>query len=62
MISIYIYELCVLLLCTLDGAVVKCTYTSHTAWVSSVAWSPFDEHQFISGSYDTVVKLWDTRR
>ncbi|XP_064647933.1 ribosome biogenesis protein WDR12 homolog [Lineus longissimus] len=44
-----------------DGAVVKCTYTSHTGWISSVSWSPINEHLFISGSYDTVMKLWDTR-
>ncbi|KAK2180861.1 hypothetical protein NP493_424g02080 [Ridgeia piscesae] len=46
---------------TSDGAVVKCTFTSHTGWVSAVAWSPVDEHQFISGSYDSVLKQWDTR-
>ncbi|KAK3592982.1 hypothetical protein CHS0354_023207, partial [Potamilus streckersoni] len=44
-----------------DGAIVKCTYTSHTAWVSSVAWSPANENQFISGSYDNLMKLWDRR-
>jgi len=46
----------------LDGAVVKCTFTSHTAWVSSVSWSLTKENLFISGGYDTVLKLWDTRR
>lgn len=45
-----------------DGAIVKCTYTSHNGWVSSVSWSPVNQYLFISGSYDTVMKLWDTRR
>ncbi|KAL5006229.1 hypothetical protein ScPMuIL_015035 [Solemya velum] len=44
-----------------DGAVVKCTYISHTAWVSSVEWSPTNSNQFVSGSHDKVMKLWDTR-
>lgn len=44
-----------------DGAIVKCTYTSHNGWVSSVSWSPVNQYLFISGSYDTVMKLWDTR-
>ncbi|KAK2149806.1 hypothetical protein LSH36_436g06051 [Paralvinella palmiformis] len=46
---------------TTDGAVVKVTFTSHTAWVSSIQWSTTHEHQFISGSYDGVMKLWDKR-
>ncbi|ELT91178.1 hypothetical protein CAPTEDRAFT_178717 [Capitella teleta] len=44
-----------------DGASVKSTFTSHTAWVSSVSWSPCHPNQFISGSYDAILKLWDTR-
>ncbi|XP_060566497.1 ribosome biogenesis protein wdr12-like [Ruditapes philippinarum] len=44
-----------------DGAIVKCSYTSHSGWVSSVAWSASNEHQFISGSYDNLMKLWDKR-
>ncbi|XP_023222871.1 ribosome biogenesis protein WDR12 homolog [Centruroides sculpturatus] len=44
-----------------DGSVVQCAFTSHNGWVSAVHWSPVSEHQFISGSYDSVLKLWDTR-
>lgn len=42
--------------------VVRSTYSSHGGWVVSVAWSPTTEHEFISGSYDKVLKLWDIRR
>ena len=45
-----------------DGAIVKCTFTSHTAWVSGVAWAPHNEYLFLSGAYDNMLKLWDTRR
>ncbi|GFN73742.1 ribosome biogenesis protein wdr12 homolog [Plakobranchus ocellatus] len=40
---------------------MKGTYTSHGGWVSSVDWSKSDEHLFISGSHDCLMKLWDTR-
>ncbi|CAB3361773.1 Hypothetical predicted protein [Cloeon dipterum] len=43
------------------GALVKCTFTSHTEWVQTVRWSSNLEYHFISGSYDKQVKLWDTR-
>lgn len=44
-----------------DGVLVKSTYSSHQAWISSVEWSKDNENQFISGSYDNVVKEWDMR-
>lgn len=44
-----------------EGAICKTTFTSHTMWVSSVMWSKYDEHLFISGGYDSAVKLWDNR-
>jgi len=34
--------------------------TSHKYSVSSVAWSP-DGKQIASGSYDTTIKIWDSR-
>jgi len=52
----------VFIVCISDGSIVKCTYTSHAGWVSSVAWSKTNEHQFLSGSYDNLMKLWDKRR
>ncbi|XP_013399023.1 ribosome biogenesis protein WDR12 [Lingula anatina] len=44
-----------------EGTVVKSTFTSHNGWVPSVCWSTTNQHQFLSGSYDHLVKLWDTR-
>lgn len=44
-----------------EGSMVKMTFSSHQAWVSSVAWSPTSEMHFVSGSYDNVVKHWDIR-
>lgn len=41
---------------------VQSTYLGHTQWVQSVCWSPNEEHLFISGAYDSQVKLWDMRR
>lgn len=36
-------------------------YTSHTGWVSAVLWHPTNPHLFISGSFDTHIKVWDLR-
>jgi len=44
-----------------EGSMVKETFTSHTNWVTGVAWSPSSENHFISGAYDNVVKYWDIR-
>jgi len=44
-----------------EGSLVKQVFTSHHGWVSSVNFSPSNEHHFISGSYDFVSKLWDIR-
>ncbi|CAK0736467.1 hypothetical protein CVIRNUC_000750 [Coccomyxa viridis] len=36
-------------------------YSSHTHWISSVAWHPVSEHHVVSASYDNSLKLWDIR-
>lgn len=43
-----------------DNATAKTVYTSHSAWVSSVAFGQ-NSNNFISGGYDNLVKLWDLR-
>lgn len=43
-----------------DNATAKTAYTSHSAWVSSVAFGKASNN-FISGGYDNLVKLWDLR-
>ncbi|CAF4323883.1 unnamed protein product, partial [Rotaria sordida] len=42
-------------------SVLWSTYSSHNQWVSSIMWSRKSEYSFVSDSYDTLVKLWDTR-
>lgn len=44
-----------------DGAVCKTTFTSHSSWISTVCWSEYDEHLFLSAGYDQNVKMWDIR-
>ena len=42
-------------------SMIQSTLSSHQGWVVSVNWSPIDEHQLLSGSYDSTLKLWDIR-
>ncbi|XP_013787235.1 ribosome biogenesis protein WDR12 homolog [Limulus polyphemus] len=44
-----------------EGTVVKCVFSSHVGWVTAVDWSPVNQYHFISGSHDTLLKLWDIR-
>ncbi|KAF7257937.1 hypothetical protein EG68_04652, partial [Paragonimus skrjabini miyazakii] len=36
-------------------------FHGHTAWLTSVAWAPHRDNQFVTGSVDRSVRLWDTR-
>jgi ribosome biogenesis protein len=45
-----------------EGSVIKSTLSSHTTWCSSVFWSINNENLLISGSYDSLAKLWDIRK
>mmetsp|Transcript_18238 Transcript_18238/g.51079 ORF Transcript_18238/g.51079 Transcript_18238/m.51079 type:complete len:442 (-) Transcript_18238:221-1546(-) len=36
-------------------------FASHSGWIKSVAMCPGSPHHFVSGSYDSTVKLWDLR-
>lgn len=45
-----------------EGNIVKTTLSSHNGWVSSVFWSRTNENMLLSGSYDNLAKLWDTRK
>ncbi|XP_014488962.1 PREDICTED: ribosome biogenesis protein WDR12 homolog [Dinoponera quadriceps] len=39
----------------------KTVFKSHTQWAQCVRWSTVNEYLFVSGGYDDLVKLWDTR-
>eukprot|EP01134_Creolimax_fragrantissima_P002330 CFRG2330T1 len=43
------------------STMIKRTLISHTGMTSSVAWSPVDGNQFVSGAYDGDIKIWDAR-
>ncbi|THD26277.1 Ribosome biogenesis protein WDR12 [Fasciola hepatica] len=36
-------------------------FQGHTAWLTSIAWAPHRDNQFVTGSVDRSVRLWDTR-
>ena len=44
-----------------EGLLVKSAYSSHQGWVSSVDWCHQNDHLFVSGSHDTLLKMWDVR-
>ncbi|VDQ00836.1 unnamed protein product [Trichobilharzia regenti] len=44
-----------------DAPLVLSGFQGHTGWLTSVAWAPHRDDQFISGSIDRSVRLWDTR-
>ena len=46
---------------TTESSVIQSALTSHQGWVIAVKWSPQNEHQLLSGSYDSTLKLWDIR-
>ncbi|KAL5110821.1 hypothetical protein TcWFU_008599 [Taenia crassiceps] len=43
-------------------ALAQIGFQSHGGWLTSIAWSPHRADQFVTGSVDKLVKLWDTRR
>ena len=45
-------------MCTTQG--VK-TFSSHSDWITSIAWSANSEYHVLTASHDKTSKLWDTR-
>ncbi|KAM7537542.1 hypothetical protein Aperf_G00000061654 [Anoplocephala perfoliata] len=43
-------------------ALAQVGFQGHSGWLTSVAWAPHRPDQFVTGSVDKTVKLWDTRR
>ncbi|VDD79689.1 unnamed protein product [Mesocestoides corti] len=43
-------------------ALAQIGFQGHNSWLTAVAWAPHRPDQFITGSVDKVVKLWDARR
>lgn len=46
---------------SLEGTRVSSTFSSHKNMVSVCAWRPSHAHQFLSGSNDGTIKVWDMR-
>jgi len=44
-----------------EGLIVKSAYSSHQGWVSSVDWCKGNDQMFVSGSHDSLLKIWDVR-
>nr|CAX74526.1 WD repeat protein 12 [Schistosoma japonicum] len=44
-----------------EAPLVLSGFQGHTGWLTSVAWAPHKNDQFVSGSIDRSVRLWDTR-
>lgn len=46
-----------------EGLLVKSAYASHQGWITCVDWCGGIEHPnlFVSGSHDSLVKMWDIR-
>ncbi|VDM32960.1 unnamed protein product [Hydatigera taeniaeformis] len=43
-------------------ALAQIGFQSHEGWLTSITWAPHRADQFVTGSVDKLVKLWDTRR
>lgn len=43
------------------SAQAKRAFTSHTDWITAVAWHPASAYHLATASFDRTVKLWDTR-
>lgn len=39
----------------------KCKLGIHQSWVSDISWSPNSPSQFVTVSYDGLIKIWDIR-
>ncbi|CAI7993738.1 Ribosome biogenesis protein WDR12 homolog (Fragment), partial [Geodia barretti] len=44
-----------------ESSMVQSALASHQGWVIAVQWAPNREHQLLSGSYDSSLKVWDIR-
>lgn len=44
-----------------DGLLVKSAYASHQGWVTCVDWCKGSDQLFVSGSHDSLLKMWDVR-